>query len=83
MLSEEGLDIPESNREIALHLRHIRTVLKENNESLVKLSERLDNLEEGMEQRRFRFQDVLLGSLIFPLVGGMLLFLLTQGPLSQ
>jgi hypothetical protein len=68
---EDELDIPESNREIALHLRAIKL--------------RLDNLEgsvssfqDSMEQRRFKLQDVLLSSLLFPLVGGMLLFLLTQ-----
>jgi hypothetical protein len=67
----EGLDIPESNREIALHLRNI-------NGRLDSLEGSVSSIQEGMEERRFRFQDVLLSSFLFPVVGGMLLFLLTK-----
>lgn len=71
MADAEGLDIPESNREIALHLRNI-------NGRLDSLEGTVSNISEGMEQRRFRLQDVMLSSFLFPLVGGMLLFLLTK-----
>ena len=65
------LEIPESNREIALHLRAI-------NARLTSLENTVQEFQEMTQNRRFRFQDVLVSSLIFPLVGGMLLFLLTK-----
>ncbi len=71
MRHDDGLEIPESNREIALHLRSIRG-------DMSNMSNRLDNLEDTIEQRRYRLQDVVLSSLLFPLIGGMVLFLLTK-----
>jgi hypothetical protein len=68
------LDIPEDNREIALHLRAIRY-------SLTLIEQRLTNVEkevEGLKDRRFKLQDIFISSLILPLVGGMMLFLLTK-----
>lgn len=68
------LDIPEDNREIALHLRAIRY-------TLTIIETRLTNVEkevEGLKDRRFKLQDIFVSSLILPLVGGMLLFLLTK-----
>ena len=77
-----GLDIPESNREIALHLLAIKlqaTDVKTTlNSRLDNLEIKVDSIEQGMNQRRFRAQDMLFSSLILPLVGGMLLFLLTK-----
>jgi len=71
IMTDEGLDIPESNREIALHLRNI-------NGRLDSLEGSVSSIQTGMEQRRFRLQDVLLSSFLLPVVGGMLLFLLTK-----
>jgi hypothetical protein len=71
-IHEDELDIPRSNREIALHLRAI-------NARLTDLEKTFETYQQTMSERRFRFQDVLVSSLIFPLVGGMLLFLLTKG----
>jgi hypothetical protein len=71
-MADDELDIPESNREIALHLRSIRT-------NMANMNTRLDNLENTIQTRRFRLQDVMLSSLVFPLVGGMILFLMTKG----
>lgn len=67
----DGLDIPTSNREIALHLRAIR-------EDMNNVSSRLDTLENSIETRRFRLQERVVGGLLLPIVGGMLLFLLTK-----
>jgi hypothetical protein len=65
------LEIPESNREIALHLRSIR-------EDITNMSNRLDSLENATEQRGIKFQDRVFGGLLLPVLGGMLLFLLTK-----
>jgi hypothetical protein len=65
------LDVPESNREIALHLRAINT-------RLTGLENSFTELQASVNERRFRLQDVFVSSLILPLVGGMLLFLLTK-----
>jgi len=77
-----GLDIPESNREIALHLLAIKlqfTDLKTTvNNRLDTLETQVSNVEEGVNQRRFKAQDILVSSLILPVVGGTLLFLLTK-----
>jgi tetrahydromethanopterin S-methyltransferase subunit G len=76
------LDIPVSNREIALHLRTInhRFTLLENEvkDRLDSLETTVSNVKDGLDQRRFKAQDMVVGSLILPLVGGMLLFLLTK-----
>jgi hypothetical protein len=74
----DDLDIPESNREIALHLKAIRLDQTGIRGECSHLNSRLDALETTIEQRRYKFQDVLLGSLLLPLVGGILLFLLTK-----
>lgn len=66
------LDIPKSNREIALHLRSLRQDLK-------KINNRLDTLENTLQKRRFRTQDVVVGGLLFPVLGGILIYLVTKG----
>jgi hypothetical protein len=66
-----ALDIPEDNREIAIHLRVIRL-------SIADLTKRVSDLEDSVQQRSTKFQDNLFSGLILPLVGGMLLFLLTK-----
>jgi hypothetical protein len=70
-MPDDELNIPESNREIALHLRSIRN-------DVTDIRERLDTLESTIETRRFRAHDIVMSSLLFPLVGGMLLFILTK-----
>jgi hypothetical protein len=71
MLGNDGLEIPENNREIALHLRAIRA-------SMSDMSDRLDALETSVSERRFKMQDIFMSALILPLLGGILLFLLTK-----
>lgn len=65
------LDIPESNREIALHLRAI-------NNRLTSLESAFTELHTAMESRRFKLQDIFISSLMLPVLGGTLLFLLTK-----
>jgi hypothetical protein len=65
------LDIPDTNREIALHLRDIRM-------DLANVSERLDTLETSVQARQTKFHDNVFSGLLLPVVGGMLLFLLTK-----
>jgi hypothetical protein len=71
MVDDGDLDVPASNREIALHLRTI-------NSRLTSLEESFSEFQTSIGERRFRLQDVLMSSLVLPLVGGMLLFLLTK-----
>ena len=68
---EGDLEIPERNREIALHLRALRRDVGE-------INERMDNFENSIAQRRFRLQDLILGSLILPAISGMLALLITK-----
>lgn len=81
-IDEGDLDIPASNREIALHLRVInnrfRTMEETVNNRLDSIQDEVSNVKDGLENRRFRAQDILVSSLIMPVVGGTLLFLLTK-----
>jgi hypothetical protein len=81
-IDEGDLDIPASNREIALHLRTLNMRLRvlENTvaEQLDSLENQVSNIETGLRERRFKAQDLLVSSLILPVVGGTLLFLLTK-----
>lgn len=81
-IDEGDLDIPASNREIALHLRVINNrfrIMEDTvNNRLDNLESQVSNVENGLTQRRFRAQDILVSSLIMPVVGGTLLFLLTK-----
>lgn len=70
-MADGELEIPESNREIALHLRAI-------NNRLSELETTVNEFQESMEKRRYRLQDVFLGGLILPIIGGTILYLLTQ-----
>jgi hypothetical protein len=72
VIRDDDLDIPESNREIAIYLRQIRTTVSD-------LTNRVTALENTIQERNSRFQDNLLSGLLLPLAGGMLLFLLTKG----
>lgn len=69
------LDIPEDNREIAIHLRNIRM-------DLFNLTKRVSELEGAIQvDRQARgksFEDRAWG-LIGAVVGGILIFLLTKG----
>lgn len=82
MVDDGDLDIPASNREIALHLRamNIRQNRLENtvNQRLDSLQEQVSDVREGLTQRRFKAQDMLVSSLLLPVVGGTVLFLLTK-----
>jgi len=82
MVDDGDLDIPASNREIALHLRtmNIRQRNLENtvNQRLDKLETKVSDVQEGLTQRRFKAQDMLFSSLLLPVVGGTVLFLLTK-----
>jgi hypothetical protein len=81
-IDEGDLDIPASNREIALHLRVINNrfrIMEDTvNNRLDNLETQVSNVENGLTERRFRAQDILISSLIMPVVGGTLLFLLTK-----
>ena len=66
-----GLDIPESNREIALHLQAIKL-------NVSSIFERLDTLESASAQQQRMFRERVVSGLILPVLGGMLLFLLTK-----
>jgi hypothetical protein len=70
-IDEGDLDIPASNREIALHLRNIISRLD-------NLESQVSGIQEGMNQRRFKAQDLWVGSLLLPLLGGTLLFIVTK-----
>jgi hypothetical protein len=85
----DHIDVPQSYREIALHLRGIRGETAVTNNRLTNLerkfedsesnlNERMDNLEDKIDQRRFRLQDMFISCLLLPVVGGMLLYLLTK-----
>lgn len=65
------LEIPENNREIALHLRSIK-------DKINTMNDRLDIMERSIEARRYRLQDVMLGSLLLPVLAGIVLYLLTK-----
>lgn len=60
------LEIPESNREIALHLRSIRR-------DITQINTRLDDIEDSATQKKLRIQDLL-----FSVVGGIVVYLCTQ-----
>jgi glucose-6-phosphate isomerase len=63
---DDGLEIPESNREIALHLRAMRREVEQ-------INNRMDDFEGSVTQKNIRFQD-----LIFSVVGGIVVYLCTQ-----
>lgn len=69
------LDIPEDNREIAIHLRNIRV-------DLYNLTRRVSELEGAIQtdrqSRGKSFEDRAWG-LIGAVVGGILIFVLTKG----
>lgn len=69
------LDIPEDNREIAIHLRNIRM-------DIYNLTKRVSELEGAIQtDRQTRgksFEDRVWG-FVGALVGGIMLFLLTKG----
>ena len=69
------LDIPEDNREIAIHLRNIRM-------DIFNLTKRVSELEGAIQtDRQTRgksFEDSVWG-FVGALVGGIMLFLLTKG----
>lgn len=81
-MENNGLDIPISNREIALHLRAINTRCRNIettfNDRLDNLEIQVSNLEDCVNQRRSKTQEWLVSSLILPVVGGTVLFLLTK-----
>lgn len=60
------LEIPESNREIALHLRSIR-------QDITQINTRINDFENSATQKKLRFQDFL-----FSIVGGVVVYLCTQ-----
>lgn len=60
------LEIPESNREIALHLRSIR-------QDITQINTRMNDFENSATQKKLRFQDLL-----FSVVGGVVVYLCTQ-----
>lgn len=66
MVDSNGLDVPESNREIALHLKNIR-------EDVEQINNRMDEFEDSISQRRLRFQDLL-----YSVIGGVVVYLCTQ-----
>jgi glucose-6-phosphate isomerase len=63
---DDGLEIPESNRESALHLRAMRREVEQ-------INNRMDDFEGSVTQKNIRFQD-----LIFSVVGGIVVYLCTQ-----
>lgn len=66
------LEIPESNREIALHLRSIKR-------DITQINSRMDDFENSATQKKLRIQDLL-----FSVIGGIVVYLCTQLlPLNQ
>ena len=63
---DDDLNIPASNREIALHLRNIRRDIRQ-------INSRMDEFEDSVSQRRLKFQDLL-----YSVVGGVVVYLCTQ-----
>lgn len=72
-MTPDRLDVPESNREIALHLKNIR-------EDVEQINNRMDEFEDSVSQRRLKFQDLL-----YSVIGGIVVYLCTQllPPLNQ
>lgn len=65
-MREDELDIPESNREIALHLRSI-------NRDIRQINTRMNDFEDSATQKKIRIQDLL-----FSVIGGVVVYLCTQ-----
>lgn len=69
------LDVPEDNREIAIHLRNIRI-------SIADLTRRVSEIETAIQTERNSrgksFEDRVWG-LIGAVVGGIMIYVLTRG----
>lgn len=70
-MGDDDLDIPESNREIALHLRSFRL-------DFIDIKSRLTALENARTARRSFFDRALFQNLLLPCLSGAFLFLLTK-----
>lgn len=72
MSRNSELGIPETNREIGIHLVNMQ-------EDINDLNIKINSLEGEMRGRRFKVQDMILGGLMLPILCGIMLIILTKG----